>query len=119
MSEGTALATLLDGLAAELARLHERALDLQFSTGDLVAAGGSEGMTAIQDLDRMTQELAGLSAYAKGLSGQCEAGWQVDAVAAHGTVALASLALRLCPDVVPPAPVSSEDDLIELFDKTG
>ncbi len=97
MTRGAALPDLLSAVAAELTRLHERALDLQSATGALAEGGAARAVEALQDLDRLTQDLSGLSAYAAALSAQGEAAWRVDEAAALEAVTLASLARRLSP----------------------
>lgn len=68
MIAGGDLAEGLAALAAELARAEAAAAELEEVAGRLVAAGAGGPALGLQDLDRLRQTLADLSAFAGALA---------------------------------------------------
>ena len=118
--DGLAPASVLNGLARELAAAQEMALDLQVTVAALIAPAGNapvDVLFRLQDLDLLSQTLKDLSTFAAAIGADMPEGWKIDTAAATRALHLRGLASRLATGEAPQraapaaeAPGGGEDD---------
>jgi len=102
------LATVLDGASRELRALARMAIQVQCLVSELaleVAPTDTAGLKGLQQLDRVTQSIAGIASFLEALAATAPAGCELDAASAARHVDVADLASRL--SLADAAPVPS------------
>jgi hypothetical protein len=102
------LASVLDGTSRELRALARTAIQIQCLVSELaleVAPTDTASLRGLQQLDHLTQSIAGIASFLESLAATAPAGCEVDAVAAARRVDVADLALRLSLADPVPAPL--------------
>jgi hypothetical protein len=101
------LAVVLDGTSRELRALAKTAIQIQCLVSELaleVAPTDTAGLKGLQQLDHVTQSIAGIASFLEALAATAPAGCNLDTASAARHVDVADLALRL--SLVDAAPVA-------------
>jgi hypothetical protein len=103
-----ALARVLDGTSRELRALAGMAMQIQCLVSELaleVAPTDTASLRGLQQLDHVTQSIAGIASFLGALAATAPAGCQLDAAAAASHVDVSELASRL--SMAEPVPMAA------------
>jgi hypothetical protein len=102
------LATVLDGTSRELRALAGMAIQIQCLVSELaleVAPTDATSLRGLQQLDHVTQSIAGIATFLEALAASAPAGCLLDAASAARHVDVSDLATRL--SLADPVPVAA------------